>query len=96
MNMVHDITYRYGFTEKAFNFQMSNFGRGGRENDGIVMSVNNKTRENDATFFTPPECVPTFLFKMFFYLNTTTSGQPGECYLYLFKHIVGCPQFLSS
>jgi len=61
MNMVHDITYRYGFTEKAFNFQMNNFNRGGKENDGIIVSVNDATDDNNAAFATLPEYVPTFL-----------------------------------
>ena len=55
MNMVHDFTYRYGFNESAFNFQMSNFKRGGQENDGVIVSVNNKTKYNNAGFATPPE-----------------------------------------
>ena len=63
MNMVHDITYRYGFTEKAFNFQMNNFNRGGQENDGIVVSVNDLTQENNAAFTTLPECVSLFFLK---------------------------------
>jgi len=62
MNMVHDVTYRYGFTETGFNFQMSNFNRGGRENDGIVVSVNDETQDNNAAFTTLPECAPTFDF----------------------------------
>jgi len=59
LNMAHDVTYRYGFTERAFNFQMSNFNRGGQENDGIVVSVNDITNLNNAGFTTAPECVPS-------------------------------------
>ena len=55
MNKVHDFTYRYGFTESAFNFQMSNFNRGGQENDGVIISVNNRTKFNNAGFGTPAE-----------------------------------------
>lgn len=55
MNKVHDLTYRYGFTESAFNFQMSNFNRGGEENDGVIISVNNRTKYNNAGFGTPAE-----------------------------------------
>ncbi|KAJ1332229.1 hypothetical protein BSLG_010821 [Batrachochytrium salamandrivorans] len=29
-NLMHDITYQYGFTEKAGNFQKDNFGKGGK------------------------------------------------------------------
>ena len=30
INTVHDLSYRYGFTEVAFNFQTNNFGLGGK------------------------------------------------------------------
>jgi len=39
-NIVHDITYHYGFDEAAGNFQEYNFGRGGVENDRISINVN--------------------------------------------------------
>jgi extracellular elastinolytic metalloproteinase len=55
MNKVHDFTYQYGFNESAFNFQMSNFNRGGQENDGVIISVNDKAKYNNAAFSTPPE-----------------------------------------
>ena len=38
-NMMHDISYRYGFTETAFNFQKNNFGLGGKGNDYIAINV---------------------------------------------------------
>ncbi|KAJ2930760.1 hypothetical protein H1R20_g6345, partial [Candolleomyces eurysporus] len=55
VNTVHDIAYRYGFTEAAFNFQADNFGKGGSGNDRVLMSVQDSTRTNDATFATPPD-----------------------------------------
>ena len=58
LNMVHDITYRYGFTEVAFNFQETNFDRGGKENDGITVGVNHGPKYNNAFFTTLAECVP--------------------------------------
>ncbi|TEB21336.1 hypothetical protein FA13DRAFT_1800068, partial [Coprinellus micaceus] len=39
INKLHDIAYRYGFTEAAFNFQDDNFGKGGSGNDRVLMSV---------------------------------------------------------
>jgi len=56
-NVVHDIAYRYGFTEKAFNFQSNNFGKGGEGGDPVLVSVHNDKDMNDARFYTPPECV---------------------------------------
>ncbi|KAH6596676.1 hypothetical protein BASA61_003370 [Batrachochytrium salamandrivorans] len=39
-NVMHDITYQYGFTEKAGNFQKDNFGKGGQGNDAVrVMNM---------------------------------------------------------
>jgi extracellular elastinolytic metalloproteinase len=53
-NMVHDVTYLYGFTEKAGNFQTSNFGRGGREGDSVIVN-NQASGTNNANFATPPD-----------------------------------------
>ncbi|KAF8168887.1 hypothetical protein BJ912DRAFT_1001011 [Pholiota molesta] len=38
VNSIHDITYRYGFTEAAFNFQTNNNGKGGAGNDRVTIS----------------------------------------------------------
>lgn len=55
MNTVHDVTYRYGFTEGAFNFQTNNFGNGGQANDKVLMLVQDPSGTNNAAFSTPPE-----------------------------------------
>jgi extracellular elastinolytic metalloproteinase len=34
-NLMHDVTYQYGFTEAAGNFQSNNLGRGGAGNDFV-------------------------------------------------------------
>ena len=39
VNPVHDISYLYGFTEAAFNFQGNNFGQGGAGNNRIQVSA---------------------------------------------------------
>ena len=52
---MHDFTYRYGFTEEAFNFQLSNFGKGGKENDRVLVSVQDASGVNNANFATPAE-----------------------------------------
>jgi len=56
-NTLHDIWYRYGFTEAAGNFQEDNFGKGGLERDRVFMSVQDNGAHNSAKFSTPPECV---------------------------------------
>ena len=47
VNTVHDFSYLYGFTEAAFNFQGSNFGRGGAGNDRVQVSVQDPSGMNN-------------------------------------------------
>nr|KAJ3421986.1 hypothetical protein HK105_001611 [Polyrhizophydium stewartii] len=54
-NVVHDISYQYGFTEAAGNFQLDNFGKGGLGNDAVVISVQDASGTNNANFATPPD-----------------------------------------
>lgn len=55
INNVHDLTYRYGFTEAAFNFQNDNFEKGGAANDRVRISVQDSSGTNNANFATPAE-----------------------------------------
>ncbi|PPQ72749.1 hypothetical protein CVT26_003029 [Gymnopilus dilepis] len=55
VNTMHDLTYRYGFTESAFNFQVNNFGKGGVGNDQVTISVQDSSGTNNANFATPPD-----------------------------------------
>ena len=43
VNKMHDISYQYGFTEAAGNFQDNNFGKGGEANDSV--NVNNLSQD---------------------------------------------------
>ncbi|HUR96570.1 MAG TPA: M36 family metallopeptidase, partial [Pyrinomonadaceae bacterium] len=52
MNWYHDELYRLGFTEQARNFQGSNFGRGGVENDRISGEGQDSSGTNNANFNT--------------------------------------------
>ena len=52
VNTVHDISYLYGFTEAAFNFQGSNFGRGGAGNDRVQVSMQDPSGINNGE---PPD-----------------------------------------
>ena len=54
-NLVHDLYYRYGFTEVAGNFQQHNFGRGGQENDAVIANAQDGSGYNNANFMTPPD-----------------------------------------
>ncbi|KAH8101640.1 Fungalysin metallopeptidase-domain-containing protein [Cristinia sonorae] len=55
VNTVHDISYKYGFTEKTFNFQNNNFGKGGKGGDRVNVSVQDNNGTNNAMFATPPD-----------------------------------------
>lgn len=50
--MVHDLYYRYGFNEVAGNFQNYNFGKGGKENDGVTANAQGGSGYNNANFAT--------------------------------------------
>ncbi|KAK1231107.1 hypothetical protein PQX77_005785, partial [Marasmius sp. AFHP31] len=54
-NTFHDIMYRYGFTESAFNFQTNNLGKGGEGGDAVVIVVHDPSGKNNARFETPPD-----------------------------------------
>lgn len=54
-NLVHDLYYRYGFTEVAGNFQQYNFERGGREGDAVIANAQDGSGYNNANFMTPPD-----------------------------------------
>ncbi|MGH9904192.1 MAG: M36 family metallopeptidase [Pyrinomonadaceae bacterium] len=58
-NIIHDVFYRYGFTEAAGNFQVNNYGRGGLGNDYVQAEAQDGTPNgasaplNNANFGTP-------------------------------------------
>ncbi len=54
-NMLHDITYRFGFDEPAGNFQANNYGRGGVANDFVRAEALDGGGENNANFSTPAD-----------------------------------------
>ncbi|KAF9486149.1 metallo proteinase 10 [Pholiota conissans] len=67
LNVMHDFTYLYGFTEANFNFQLGeNTGKtGGQQGDPVVLRVQDPSGVNNANFATPPD------------------GQSGVCSMFL-------------
>ncbi|KAJ6632604.1 Fungalysin metallopeptidase-domain-containing protein [Mycena sp. CBHHK59/15] len=56
LNTMHDLAYKYGFTEAAFNFQQKNVnGAGGVGGDRVLASVQNSRGIDNANFATPPD-----------------------------------------
>ncbi|MEI2749518.1 MAG: M36 family metallopeptidase [Ferruginibacter sp.] len=54
-NIIHDITYLYGFDEVAGNFQANNQGRGGAGNDYVIADAQDAGGTNNANFSTPTD-----------------------------------------
>lgn len=54
-NLLHDIYYRYGFTEAAGNFQVNNYGRGGTDNDPLMADAQDGDGLNNGIMLTPPD-----------------------------------------
>jgi extracellular elastinolytic metalloproteinase len=52
-NVVHDLTWRYGFDEAAGNFQANNYGRGGVGGDSVRCEAQDGSGQNNANFSTP-------------------------------------------
>jgi extracellular elastinolytic metalloproteinase len=51
-NLVHDVTYGYGFDEASGNFQVNNYGRGGAGNDDVRAEAQDGSGRNNANFGT--------------------------------------------
>ncbi|MDB5226066.1 MAG: putative metalloprotease, partial [Bacteroidota bacterium] len=49
-NIMHDITYKYGFTEVAGNYQKNNYSRGGTQNDFVKAEALDGSGTNNANF----------------------------------------------
>ena len=54
-NIIHDISYIYGFDEVAGNFQANNQGRGGSGNDAVNAEAQDGGGTNNANFNTPAD-----------------------------------------
>ena len=60
-NIMHDLTFRYGFNAAAGNFQTNNYGNGGTGNDAVNadaldgLNVGISGSNNNANFSTPPD-----------------------------------------
>lgn len=57
-NVIHDVMYKYGFTEAARNFQTNNYGRGGLGNDAVQADAQDGSGTNNANFSTPADGTP--------------------------------------
>jgi len=51
-NVVHDVTYEYGFDEASGNFQVNTYGNGGTGNDDVRAEAQDGSGTNNANFGT--------------------------------------------
>lgn len=84
-NMMHDFAYRYGFTERAANFQHDNFGKGGVPGDEIYIQLGNRTQMNNAHFLTGPEYVTVTICNSTPLLTYHISGEYGVAQFFYFN-----------
>ncbi|WP_292010717.1 T9SS-dependent M36 family metallopeptidase, partial [Chryseobacterium sp.] len=54
-NRVHDIFYKFGFTETAKNFQQNNWGLGGMDDDSVYAEAQDGGGTDNANFSSPPD-----------------------------------------
>lgn len=54
-NILHDISYVYGFDEASANFQTNNQGRGGVGNDQVMADAQDGSGTSNANFATPAD-----------------------------------------
>ena len=54
-NVIHDVTYQYGFDEASGNFQENNYGNGGAGSDSVNAEAQDGGGTNNANFGTPPD-----------------------------------------
>jgi hypothetical protein len=54
-NIIHDLTYLYGFDEVSGNFQANNQGRGGLGNDAVRAEAQDGGGSNNANFNSPAD-----------------------------------------
>ncbi|HOY14722.1 MAG TPA: M36 family metallopeptidase, partial [Saprospiraceae bacterium] len=76
INMMHDITFLYGFDEAAGNFQTKNYGGQGRGNDAI-----NANAFDGLTLTTPKLNNANF--------SSPTDGNSGKMQMYLWNRAAG-------
>ncbi len=54
-NIIHDVTYHYGFDEAAGNFQENNYGNGGSGSDSVNSEAQDGSGTCNANFGTPSD-----------------------------------------
>ena len=69
-NLMHDISYLYGFDEVSGNFQANNLGRGGVGNDYVIADGQDASGVNNANFSTPVDGIRPRM-QMYLFISPT-------------------------
>ncbi|QEC69938.1 T9SS type A sorting domain-containing protein [Panacibacter ginsenosidivorans] len=78
-NIMHDISYQYGFNEVSGNFQASNLSRGGAGNDYVLADAQDGSGTNNANFSTPSDgSSPRMQMFIFDAVPSFTVNQPAS------------------
>nr|KAJ3421940.1 Fungalysin/Thermolysin Extracellular metalloproteinase 5 [Polyrhizophydium stewartii] len=85
-NYMHDLSYYYGFTEAAGNFQTNNFGKGGKDNDPLYVAM--LKANAGASMATPPDGQSGFMLmqETTTVTPTRTSAFDAESVIHEFTH----------
>ncbi|MFG3601696.1 M36 family metallopeptidase [Micromonospora chersina] len=77
-NIIHDVSYQYGFDEVSGNFQANNYGRGGAGGDYVRAEAADGGGTNNANFSTPAvDGVGTPRMQMYLWPGTQF-GSPNQ------------------
>ena len=57
-NLMHDVSFEYGFDEPAGNFQITNYSATGLGNDQVFADAQDSSTLNNANMLTPPDGTP--------------------------------------
>lgn len=95
-NYYHDLLYVLGFNEVAGNFQANNQGKGGREDDFVILNAHDGRGTNNAQFRTPPDGQKPEMFMYMFTRSTPHRDCTFAADVVLHEYTHGCKCFLLS
>ncbi|RKP08692.1 Fungalysin metallopeptidase-domain-containing protein [Thamnocephalis sphaerospora] len=86
-NIMHDLSYAYGFTEAAGNFQENNWDKGGKGGDAVIANAQDWSGYNNANFATPPDGMQPRM-RMYIW-DATTPMRDGDLVNEIIAHEYG-------